>query len=86
MSYPARVKAFNLRFKSKYFAGDPSVVNIHLPQETEGPADPRGAVAFIELDHIASSFRASFPPHFRNPINDNVVDSQLYTTCLMPLV
>lgn len=84
----ARVKTFNLRFRSKYFAGDPSVLNIHLdlPQEPDGQVDPRGAAAFIELDYIASSFRASFPLHLRNPINDNVVDSQLYTTCLMPLV
>jgi hypothetical protein len=63
-------------------------VNIHLdlPEDPDNPVDPRGAAAFIELDHIASSFRASFPPHLRNPIKDSIVDSQLYTACLMPLV
>lgn len=81
---------FNLRFRSKHFAGDPSVVNLYNVndgfQTSENSVDPRGSAAFIELDHIVSSFRASFPSYLRNPINDNVVDNHLYTACLMPYV
>ena len=84
----AQVKAFNLRFRSKHFAGDPTVAALYNdgPQSPDEPVDPRGSAAFIELDHIVSSFRASFPSHLRNPINDNIVDNHLYTTCLMPHV
>ncbi|PPQ85887.1 hypothetical protein CVT25_015829 [Psilocybe cyanescens] len=82
------VKAFNLRFRSKHFSGDPSVATVYSedPTTTDEPVDPRGSAAFIELDHIVSSFRASFPSHLRNPISDNVVDNHLYTACLMPHV
>lgn len=84
----SHVKAFNLRFRSKHFAGDPTVASLYNdgPQSPDEPVDPRGSAAFIELDHIVSSFRASFPSHLRNPINDNIVDNHLYTTCLMPHV
>ena len=49
------------------------------------PTDPRGSAAFIELDHIVSSFRDSFPSHLKDPIVDNVVDNHLYTACLTSL-
>lgn len=39
----------------------------------------------MELDHIASSFRASFPSHLKDPVRDTV-DNHLYTACLMPHV
>ncbi|KAF9056264.1 hypothetical protein BJ165DRAFT_1432192 [Panaeolus papilionaceus] len=84
----SKVKVFNLRFRSKHFAGDTAVSNIYqeVPRAASDPVDPRGSAAFIELDHMVSSFRASFPAHLRNPINNNIVDKHLYTTCLMPLV
>ncbi|PPQ70774.1 hypothetical protein CVT24_001061 [Panaeolus cyanescens] len=84
----SKVKAFNLRFRSKHFAGDTAVSNLYqeVPRASADPIDPRGSAAFIELDHIVSSFRASFPTHLKNPINNNIVDKHLYTTCLMPLV
>lgn len=83
----AQVKTFNLRFRARHFAGDASVANPYndAPQTPER-IDPRGSQAFIELDHVVSSFRASFPSHLRNPIVDNVVDNHLYTACLMPYV
>ncbi|KAJ3570257.1 hypothetical protein NP233_g4533 [Leucocoprinus birnbaumii] len=77
----SRVKAFNTRFRARLHAGDSSVTN----SESEDH-DPRGSPAFIELDHITSSFRSSFPSHLRNPIMDNVVDNHLYTACLVPYV
>ncbi|KAF9473114.1 hypothetical protein BDN70DRAFT_886156 [Pholiota conissans] len=86
----SQVKAFNLRFRSKHFAGDPAVASVYSVndgyQTSENSVDPRGSAAFIELDHIVSSFRGCFPSHLRNPINDNVVDNHLYTACLMPHV
>lgn len=77
----SRVKVFNTRFRARRHAGDSSVTNFQSDDH-----DPRGSSAFIELDHIASSFRSSFPSHLRNPIVDNVVDNHLYTACLMPYV
>ncbi|KAI0321371.1 hypothetical protein OF83DRAFT_1100041 [Amylostereum chailletii] len=91
----SKVKAFNLRFRSMVFAGDPSVT--YLPSyrdmwegsNTVGDeaaicTDPRRTAAFIGLDRIASSFRQSFPSHLKNPIPDGVVDSHLYTASLIP--
>lgn len=85
--FTARVKAFNMRFRSRHFAGDAAVAcsfsdNIQSPD----PVDPRGSPAFVELDNIISSFKSSFPPHLKTPIHDNIVDSHLYTAFLMPHV
>ncbi|KAJ3514373.1 hypothetical protein NLJ89_g2412 [Agrocybe chaxingu] len=84
----SRVKAFNLRYRSKHFAGDSSVATLYpdAPQDSTDPVDPRGSAAFIELDHAAASFHASFPTRLRSPIKDNIVDNHLYAACLMPLV
>jgi hypothetical protein len=84
----SRVKVFNHRFRARHFSGDASVAS---SQNLRGDAslatvDPRGSPAFIELDHLVSSFRASFPKDLRNPIRANVVDNHLYTACLMPQV
>ncbi|GLB36244.1 putative fungal specific transcription factor [Lyophyllum shimeji] len=83
----SRVKTFNLRFRARHFAGDAAVASqINDGLGPSEPVDPRGSPAFIELDHIVSSFRASFPAHMRNPIVDNIVDNHLYTAFLMPHV
>jgi len=83
----SQVKSFNTRFRSKHFAGDVSVITQHTDNATSinNSADPRGSAAFIELDHIVSSFRDSFPSHLKDPIVDNVVDNHLYTACLTSL-
>ncbi|KAH9984661.1 hypothetical protein BJV74DRAFT_848132 [Russula compacta] len=89
----SRVKAYNLRFRAKRFMGDPAFMYASTyaelwEKDNDGPrdvaADPRRTSGFIEIDHIASMFRQSFPPHLRNPIRDGGVDSHLYTACLMP--
>ena len=91
----SRVKAYNLRFHSKRFTGDPAFAYASTYAEVwerekdsdearDGAADPRRTSGFIEIDHIASMFRQSFPLHLRNPIRDASVDSHLYTACLMP--
>lgn len=83
----AQVKTFNLRFRARHFVGDVAVATpFNDSLNPSEQIDPRGSPAFIELDHIVSSFRASFPAHLRNPISDNIVDNHLYTTCLMPHV
>jgi hypothetical protein len=84
----ARVKSFNSRFRARHFAGDTAVQASPLSEKIlpSEPIDPRSSQAFVELDNIASSFRASFPTHLRNPIANNVVDNHLYTACLMPYV
>jgi hypothetical protein len=91
----SRVKAYNLRFRSKRFTGDPAFAYASTYAEVwekdnnvarDGADDPRRTSGFIEIDRIASMFRQSFPPHLRNPIRDGSVDSHLYTACLMPHV
>lgn len=83
----SHVKTFNMRFRAKHFAGDESVItsvsfNGNFPSSSH-PIDPRGSPAFIELDHVVSSFLSTFPSHLRNPINNNIVDNHLYSASLM---
>jgi len=89
----SRVKAFNLRFRAKRYMGDPAFAYLSTDAEVweknsdeprDRAADPRRTSGFIEIDHIASMFRQSFPLHLRNPIRNGGVDSHLYTACLMP--
>ncbi|KAL1722068.1 hypothetical protein EV715DRAFT_247841 [Schizophyllum commune] len=90
------VKRFNLRFRSQHFAGNPEMsANLVIPAGTspymqstqdENFVDPRTAPAFIELERTATTFRDSFPPHLRYPIQNNVVDNHLYIAHMMPYV
>ena len=88
----SRVKAYNLRFRSKRFVGDPAFTYATTYAEAwekdgeikDKASDPRRTSGFIEIDHIASMFRQSFPLYLRNPIRDSSVDSHLYTACLTP--
>jgi len=89
----SRVKSFNLRFRAKRYLGDTAYT--FSPTYTEVwekgndgaldvATDPRRTSGFIEIDHIASMFRQSFPLHLRSPIRDGRVDSHLYTASLVP--
>ncbi|GJE86698.1 Zn(II)2Cys6 transcription factor [Phanerochaete sordida] len=79
----SRVKAFNVRYKGRYFAGDAAYSSpSSSPSERGGEYDPRDSPAFQELDHAARAFRASFPPHLRDPIQDGTVDPHLYAACV----
>lgn len=83
----ARVKAFNMRFRSRHFAGDAAVAcSFSDNTQSADPVDPRGSPAFIDLDNTIAAFKASFPAHLKNPIQDNVVDNHLYTAFLIPHV
>lgn len=75
------VKNWNLRFRGRYFAGDARLAPATSPDGDLHSLDPRQTPAFQELDHIASSFRASFPAHLRNPVQDEMVDPYLYSAC-----
>ena len=83
----SKVKTFNLRYRARYFAKDLDYVPtatapIGLPNPDA--MDPRSTPAFVEVDSLVSSFRSSFPPDMRNPINGNVVDVHLFTACTIP--
>ncbi|KAI0068330.1 hypothetical protein BV25DRAFT_563442 [Artomyces pyxidatus] len=87
----SRVKAFNMRFRSKRHNDDPSFVYgppYATMWETEpqhdGQDDPRRTPAFVEIDHLATMFRQTFPFALRNPVPDGMVDSHLYSACLTP--
>lgn len=92
----SRIKQFNLRFKTMRHLRDPSAA--FVPPDSSGVQstdlglsaladnvqdDPRRSAGFIELDTLAISFRSSFPHHLRNPMPDGVVESHLYTACLI---
>jgi hypothetical protein len=49
-------------------------------------ADPRSSAAFKRLDHIACSFRTSFPNNLKMSSSDNVLDPHLYVANLIPHV
>lgn len=89
----SRVKTFNVRFRAKRFMGDPAYICSPAYSEVwekdskeaqRVTSDPRRTLVFIEMDHIASMFRQSFPLHLRNPIRDGCVDSHLYSASLIP--
>lgn len=91
----SRVKCFNLRFRAKRYMGDPAytysptyaeVWEKESDEARDVATDPRRTSGFIEIDHIASMFRQSFPLHLRSPIRDGRVDSHLYTASLVPHV
>ena len=77
-----QVKNFNRRFRLRHYAENPSALRSGFTRVS----DARNTQAFKELDIILLSFRKSFPPHLKNPINGNVVDIHLYTASLFPLL
>lgn len=76
----SRAKNFNLRFRSRHYAGDPA-----CGTDTFGEiVDPRSTQAFKDLDSLVLAFRSSFPLNLKNPIIDSVVDPHLYCALLYP--
>lgn len=83
----SKVKNFNLRYRARYFAKDPDYTpTIKAPAQLPHSEvmDPRSCAAFVDLDDLLGSFKGSFPPDLRNPINGNVVDVHLFTACTIP--
>ncbi|KAJ3530808.1 hypothetical protein NM688_g7659 [Phlebia brevispora] len=75
----SHVKNFNLRFRGRYFAGDAAMYSPSgSPADEPDKLDPRDTSAFQELDHLVTSFRQSWPPNFRNPVQDEMVDPYLF--------
>ncbi|KAF5375247.1 hypothetical protein D9758_000182 [Tetrapyrgos nigripes] len=77
----SKVKTFNLRFRAKHFAGE-DASSAPSPYIDE-PIDPRRSQAFVDLDQIASNFLALLPPDFKDPIQNDVVDSTLFSAIAM---
>ncbi|KAJ3524974.1 hypothetical protein NM688_g8472 [Phlebia brevispora] len=78
----SRVKRFNTRYKGRFYAGDP---DMYSPSSVLCASledlDPRDTPAFREVDNLVSSFYSSFPQNMRDPIQEETVDSYLYTAC-----
>jgi hypothetical protein len=55
---------------------------------TRGPEriDPRDTPSFRAVDGLIEGFRTSFPKNLRDPVQNGVVDSELYVACLVPHV
>lgn len=83
----SRVKAFNLRYKGKHYAGDASMQS---PASSPANGDQaeyfsvKETPAFRELDDLVTNFKNSFPAQLKNPVDCQVVDPYLYTACLAP--
>ncbi|KAL5535512.1 hypothetical protein ACEPAF_3606 [Sanghuangporus sanghuang] len=87
----SRVKNFNLRFRSKHFAGDPDMIPPAGSSNEEQSAtaqyiDPRDTPGFIKIDHLVSAFIPSFPKGLRSATRDGVVDIHLLLALLAPNV
>jgi len=83
----SRVKNFNLRYRARYFAKDLDYIptaSAPVRSQSSDVLDPRSTPAFIEVDALVHSFKSSFPPDLRNPINGNLVDIHLFTACTIP--
>jgi len=83
----SRVKNFNLRYRARYFAKDldyTPTASAPMQSQSSDVLDPRSTPMFIEVDALVHSFRSSFPPDLRNPINGNLVDIHLFTACTIP--
>ncbi|KZT75140.1 hypothetical protein DAEQUDRAFT_720354 [Daedalea quercina L-15889] len=86
----SRVKTFNLRFRSQYHSGEPSMQIVNMPNppphafrysgSNGEPIDPRQTPAFAQLDQFLIAFRSSFPVHLRNPAKDQI-DVHLFRAC-----
>ncbi|PSR81917.1 hypothetical protein PHLCEN_2v6212 [Hermanssonia centrifuga] len=79
----SRVKNFNLRFKSLAYTGDPSVISPNMKSlDASGGLEnfnPKDTPGFRDLDQLVTSFKASFPPHMKNPMKDDKLDAYLYS-------
>ncbi|KAF7967188.1 hypothetical protein HWV62_35620 [Athelia sp. TMB] len=72
----SQVKNFNLRFRARHYAGDPT-----CGVESYGEViDPRTTQAFKDLDDMVLAFKSSFPAEFKNPILGDIVDPHLYSS------
>ncbi|KAL6306492.1 hypothetical protein BKA93DRAFT_840803 [Sparassis latifolia] len=96
----SRVKNFNMRFRARYYVGDPAVASyspaaysamaggshahIDERERSQRPRDVRDTPAFVELDQLVAAFLPSFPPHLRNPLQHNTVNVHLFSACNAP--
>ncbi|KAH9947919.1 hypothetical protein B0H21DRAFT_736146 [Amylocystis lapponica] len=79
----SRVKNFNLRFRSKYHAGDPATLSPSTNAVEDAEFfDVRKTPAFIEIDELVAAFLASFPLHLKHPVRGHLVHSHLFTACI----
>ncbi|KAI0689159.1 hypothetical protein BC835DRAFT_271332 [Cytidiella melzeri] len=79
----SRVKSFNSRYKGRYNTGDPALYSpsTNTPISIED-FDPRDTQAFQEVDHLLSSWKASFPPEMRAALQDQTIDPHLYAALI----
>lgn len=79
----SRVKAFNVRYKGRFHAGDAAYYSpSNSPAAADDEYDPRDTPAFQEIHHLVVSFRPSFPSNLKDPIQDGIVDPHLYAACV----
>ena len=80
----SRIKAFNIRCRGRHYAGEAEFFPAVSSPDGEGSGayDVRESPRFRELDQLVGRFRASWPQHLKDPIQDGVVDPHLYAACV----
>ncbi|TDL28499.1 hypothetical protein BD410DRAFT_227200 [Rickenella mellea] len=84
----SKVKTFNLRFRTRNFAGDPDMTVLpgtpDLQEENGQRIDPRATKAFQSIDKLVETFVENFPRGFNDAVVNNLVDTHLFTACVAP--
>ena len=80
----SRVKIFNARFRTRYYAGDPSTFITGADGRRAPASDIRKTPAFGELVHLVADFQNSIPPQYRRPMQDGVVNAHLFMVATTP--
>jgi hypothetical protein len=89
----SRVKTFNVRYKTRRLIEDPDMhdstqsygmYNSDLKKSLDAlySFDPRGTVAFRDLDAALVAFKPSFPQQFSSPLRRGTIDGYLYSASI----
>lgn len=71
----SKVKTYNLRFRWQFTGTDGQ------PAFENPSVDVTNTPEFHHLDNLVASFRTSFPPRYRSPVDGDILDPYLYTAC-----
>lgn len=80
----SRVKMFHVRFRTKYYTGDPSTFIVGADGRRSPASDIRKTPAFVETVQLVYDFQSSIPPQYKRPMQDGVVNAHLFMACTAP--
>ena len=80
----SRVKLFNARLRTRYYAGDPSTFITGSDGRRAPASDIRQLPAFMDLVHLVHDFQCAIPQQYRRPMQDGAVNAHLFMVCTTP--